>query len=103
MTQEQGCEVPIKDQVAHASLLDDFFTGLRDNLPPASDVLEIIEGSVVDAQFARELVGRSGLLSTQTTASFIFSPGLGRETRLTTGSRAFHYSGDDRWKPTVER
>ena len=44
---------------AQVCVLDDFFTGLRDNLPAPSDALEIIEGSVVDPRLVRELVGRS--------------------------------------------
>jgi len=44
---------------ARVTVLDDFFTGERNNLPAPSESLEIVEGSVVDAPLVGELVARA--------------------------------------------
>ena len=47
------------DLGASVTVLDDFFTGLRENLPPATAALEVVEGSVVDSVLVSNLVGHS--------------------------------------------
>ena len=42
---------------AQVTVLDDFFTGLESNLPPACPELEIVKGSVTDAEIVNRLVG----------------------------------------------
>ncbi len=42
---------------ARVTVLDDFFTGLESNLPKAGPQLEIIRGSVTDAEVVNRLVG----------------------------------------------
>lgn len=44
---------------ATVTVLDDFFTGLEDNLPPASPALTVVRGSVVDDALVRQLVSQS--------------------------------------------
>jgi UDP-glucose 4-epimerase len=41
---------------ADVTVLDDFFTGLRENLPPLGPHLQLVEGTVVDEQLVRSLV-----------------------------------------------
>jgi UDP-glucose 4-epimerase len=41
---------------ANVTVLDDFFTGLLDNLPPAGPRLNIVRGSVVDEHLVQSLV-----------------------------------------------
>ncbi len=42
---------------ARVTVLDDFYTGLESNLPPAGPSLEIVRGSVTDADIVTRLVG----------------------------------------------
>jgi UDP-glucose 4-epimerase len=41
---------------AVVTVLDDFFTGLEENLPPPDPLLKVVRGSVVDERIVRELV-----------------------------------------------
>jgi UDP-glucose 4-epimerase len=44
---------------AHVTVLDDFFTGLHENLPAAGPRLVVVEGSVTDELTVRDLVGNA--------------------------------------------
>jgi UDP-glucose 4-epimerase len=44
---------------ASITILDDFFTGQEDNLPPAGPCLKVVRGSVVEEHIVRELVAEA--------------------------------------------
>jgi UDP-glucose 4-epimerase len=44
------------DTGAYVTVLDDFFTGLEENLPPANDRMKVVRGSVTDERIVHELV-----------------------------------------------
>lgn len=67
------------DHGAHVLVVDDFFTGSRDNLPDAPGRLEVLEGSVTDEDVAREACRGSEIVIHAAARNIIVSTANPRE------------------------
>jgi UDP-glucose 4-epimerase len=67
------------DLGANVTVLDDFFTGLEENLPPPSTQLRIVRGSVVDQELVRELVAATDYVAHMAARNIIVSTKNPRE------------------------
>src|SRR5579862_8145685 len=64
---------------ASVVVLDDFYTGSLDNLPPAGPNLEIVKGSVTDFDLVREVVKSANYVIHEAARNLIVSTRNPRE------------------------
>ena len=58
---------------AHVVVLDDFFTGVGDNLPDAGERLEVVRGSVTDFELVRDVISGAEVVIHEAARNIIVS------------------------------